>query len=153
MFENWNTKRKLRRELTEYDEFYAAQFRAAKTEDDYYPVKKVYDQETAGIVSKLRWMDTQGLIRRARKYGVEPQPYDWDIPTVESHWEANEYTGQRYLSNFGAAQLTGDTSAAKFALWKKWIDVISPVASVVISILAFALATLALYLQLTGKLR
>jgi hypothetical protein len=44
-------------------------------------------------------------------------------------------------------------SEARFAWWKKWIDLLSPALSVVISLLAFALAAIALYLQVTGKLR
>src|ERR1044072_597537 len=97
-------------------------------------------------------MSTERLKRRAKKYRVVIPEYDWDIPTPQAHWEENEYTGVRYFSDFGETSLEDAIDTARFDWWKRWIGLLSPVASVVLALMAFLLALTALVLQVTGRL-
>jgi len=152
MFDNWKKRRKLNQELAEIDKAYASDFRAAKTQDDYNAVRSVYDIETAETVSELRWMQTAKLRRRAKKFGLELQPHGWLIVGEEPYWETNPHTNRTYLSDAGIEKLSHEIVDARFAYWKRWVEILAPTASVIISLLALGLAALALYLQLTGML-
>lgn len=135
MFDDWKKRRKLKKEIADIDQLYAAEFRAAKTEDDYYPVKSVYDIETAEAISELRWMQTAKLIKRAKKYGVVPPPHY--LETGESpYWETNSHTQRSYLNDDGAAKLTGDFKEARFTYWERLAKLLVPILSLLIAIIA-----------------
>lgn len=150
MFGDRKKRRKLEKELKEYDDLYFSQFRAAQNAGDYGAVKALYDVETAETVSALRWMQTEELRKRAKKFGIKPQGYHVLYTGEEPYWETNKHTRRTYLSEAGAEKLNQQIVEARFAYWKRWIDILAPTASVIISLLALALAALALYLQAKG---
>ena len=96
---------------------------------------------------KLKVLESNRLREKAKKWGI-------DLVEAVGPWETDANSTRSWISQdkhyAQAARIISDT---RFAYWKKWVDVISPVASVVISLLAFVLAALALCLQLVGRLR
>lgn len=135
MFEAWKKRRKLDKEVADFDQFYAPQFRAAKTEDDRYAVRSVYDVETAEAVSELRWMQTAKLIKRGKKYGVKPPPHN--LETGEApYWERNKFTERSYLSDEGEAKLIEDTNEARFVYLERRAKLLVPILSLLVAILA-----------------
>ena len=77
--------RRLRRELAEIDREYAPQFRAAKTDDEYYPLRMEYDVSTAETISTLERIKTNKFKRKAAKFGI-------DIPPFEEYCDVNDNT-------------------------------------------------------------
>jgi hypothetical protein len=69
-----------------------------------------------------------------------------DLVGAVDPWRTDEV--RKWLNEPELARAKRVISEARFAWWKKWVDLLSPVASIVISLLAFGLAALALYLQL-----
>jgi hypothetical protein len=106
--------------------------------------------EIEAQIKDARWyvkvLDSLLLEDEAGRFGVDLR--EAVGPWFDSHnkrftWiEEREQTAARQIIN-----------EARFKWWKKWIDLLSPALSVVISLLAFALAAIALYLQIAGKLR
>jgi hypothetical protein len=94
----------------------------------------------------LRVLESERLREQARRWGIELRDAigPWETDRGNTRWWL------RLDKQYAEAEKAIDD--ARYAYFKKWVDLISPVASVVISILAFALAALALYLQLSGKL-
>ena len=65
----------------------------------------------------------------------------WETDEARMWLREKEQTKARRLIN-----------EARFDWWKKWVGLLSPALSVIISLLALMLAALALYLQLRGKI-
>ena len=144
----FDDRRKLRRLKAAVDatyQSYAPDFRAAKTEDDYSAVKGEYDAVAAEDICRLENFKTHLLRKKAEKFGIDLPPYGDD-----NYWETYPFSNDTYLNNNGTAKANKDIADARFAYWKRWIDISSPVASVLISLFALAVAALALYLQAKG---
>lgn len=67
-----------------------------------------------------------------------------DIPPFEEYWDIYPFTQRSYLSERGTALLSRQITDARFAYWKRWIDIIAPTVSVIISLLALAISIVAL---------
>jgi hypothetical protein len=150
MFDDWKRRRRLRGEIAENDRIYAAETRTAKSKNDYIAAQSVYDIETDPIISELRCMETAKLVKRAKKYGVD-EPPRYLITGREASWETNDHTQRTYLSDSGAAKLSHETTEAMLNYWKRWVEIVSPIATVLIALFALAVAILALFLQLSDK--
>jgi len=59
---------------------------------------------------------------------------------------------RKWLEDTEQAKARRVIEGIRFEWWKKWIGLVSPVASVLIALMAFMLASVALYLQVTGKI-
>lgn len=106
-------------------------------------------QQIRSLETQLRILECERLRESANRYGL-----DLIASAPVGPWVHDPENDVQYLST--AEQLALAERAiedARYEYWKKWVDLISPVASVVISLLAFALAAVALYLQLSGKFR
>ncbi|HSS19317.1 MAG TPA: hypothetical protein VLL54_04530 [Pyrinomonadaceae bacterium] len=94
----------------------------------------------------LRVLDSDRLWQRAEWWGLSRS----DL----GPWEHDPETGRWW---FPADQRFDEAkkqfAEGRYAVVKKWVDLLSPIASLVISILAFALAALALYLELIGRIQ
>ena len=145
MFDDRLKLRRLKKEVEKIDQLYAADFRAAKTEDDYSAVKGEYDVVAADQICNLEGFKTHLLRKKAGKFGLEIEPF-------EEYWDVYPITQRSYLCKTGTAKLNQDITDARFAYRERWIDIVAPTASVLTSLLALALTALALYLQITGKL-
>jgi hypothetical protein len=142
MFDDRRKLRKLRKEVEKLEAAYAPDFRAAKTEDDYWAVQGEYDAVAADDICRLENFETHLLRKKCESFGIELPPYDDD-----QYWDTYKFTDSHYLSDKGKAKANRDIVDARFAYWKRWIDVMSPVATVLISVVALILAGLSLYLQ------
>src|SRR5262245_13905522 len=131
MFDDRRKLRKLRKEVERDEELYAPQFRAAKTEDDYWAVKGEFDAVAAEDICRLENFKTHLLRKKAESFGIELPPHADD-----QYWYEHRFTDSRYLSDKGIAKANRDIADARFAYWKRWIDVVSPVITVLISIAA-----------------
>lgn len=75
--------------------------------------------------------------RKAEKFG-------FDFPPFESHednWEDIPYSTRKALSARAHAKINRDASAARFAYWKAWVEILVPILSLLVS-LVLALAAL-----------
>jgi hypothetical protein len=113
-------------------------------DDEFLQISSEHNQQIADLENELDAVESHHLIERAKNFGV-------DLKEAVGPW----YTDHRSRSwlpdkdQVRANRVIGD---ARFAWWKKWVELLSPVLSVVISLLAVALAALALYLQLKGNI-
>jgi hypothetical protein len=104
-------------------------------------------QKVRRIEVELKVLESDRLRAKARRWGLEL------VGSAVGSWETDE--NNRYWlgqdKQYAAAEKL--ISDVRYAAFKKWVDLLSPILSVVISILAFVLAALALYFQWTGKIR
>lgn len=103
-------------------------------------------QKVARIEVELKVLESDRLRERAKRLGVElvGAVGPWETDSENRYWLRLD---KQYVE---AEKVIQD---ARYDYWKKWVDLFSPVVSVVISVLAFALAALALYFQVVGKIR
>jgi hypothetical protein len=100
------------------------------------------DRRVKELRTELLVLETDELRERASGFGI-------DLVSAVGPWETDDrrmWLPKKEQNK--ARRLIADT---RFEWWKKWISVLSPVVSVVIALLAFMVAVLALYLQLKGK--
>jgi hypothetical protein len=96
---------------------------------------------------QIEALEADRLQKRAAQFGL------YELPPREAYEPKTEgVAGFYYFLPHHKERLYRMIADARFNWWKKWIDIISPVASVIISLLAFALAALALYLQITKRI-
>jgi hypothetical protein len=96
---------------------------------------------------ELKVLESDRLRAKARRWGLElvgSAVGSWETDAENRYWLGQD-------KQYALAERL--ISEARFAAVKKWVDLLSPILSVIISVLAFALAALALYFQWTGKLR
>lgn len=99
--------------------------------------------EIGELENQLDAVESHHLSQRAKRFGI-------DLKEAVGPWNSNG-RGREWLEDkyqIKAAQVISD---ARYAWWKKWVDLLSPVLSVIMSLLAVAIAGFALYLQVTGK--
>ena len=103
--------------------------------------KRVRDLET-----DLKVLKSDRLWRRANRWGISNR-------SEIGPWETNSDLTLWWLnSDNRLVEAKKVIDNAKHTYIKKWVDLLSPILSVIISILAFLLAALALYLQFVGRI-
>lgn len=131
MFDDWKKRRALKRELREIDKFYESNFRAAKTLEDYLPVRSVYDAETGEILRELSVYETRKMRQRADKWGIDLPPFDSD-----DDWEKHSWTGHLSLTQAATAKVNRKIGEAKLTYWERWAKILVPILSLLVAILA-----------------
>jgi hypothetical protein len=142
MFDEWKRIRSLKRELKEIDQEYRPRFRAVKTEEDSRALMSEYDAVAGETVSNIEIIRTRKLSNRCEKFGIDLMPFEED-------WDIHPFTRRSYVSVTGHAKYNRRITDARFAYWKRWVDIVAPTASVIISLLALVIAAIAIYLQLS----
>lgn len=106
----------------------------------------LYEREL--LVEDLRILETQELEAQARPFGINLYPI---IQTIgdPALWE-NTSNGRRVLTEAGLTRAKNLIVDARFSYWKRWVEIVTPVASTIVSILALLIAILALYLQISS---
>ena len=96
----------------------------------------------------LSVLETLELADRAQPFGINLFPIDSRLgdPAI---WVTSR-DGRRMLTEYGVIRANNLITEARFSYWKRWIDVVTPVASTIISVIALLLAALALYLQISS---
>ena len=74
-----------------------------------------------------------------QRFGIEE--------TFGSGWQLDVRGERFYLKDGARARARKLITEARYNYWKRWIDLLSPVLSLIISFLAFLIAVVALYLQ------
>jgi hypothetical protein len=135
MFDDWKKRRSLRRQLGQIDKYYAPLYKAAKTADDHYNVFLQYEAENAEEISLLRWLETKKVKNTAARLGVEiPEGF------IGGHSEENKYTGRTYLNDEGLTYYRRHIARARFAYWKQWAELLVPILSLLVAIIALLFA-------------
>jgi hypothetical protein len=130
--ELYQKRQKERAELIEFD----------LLEDQFYRKLSILRYEMGRIM-------TLTLGYKASKLGI-------DLPDVDNAelWEKHINPATRgyefALSPRGITTVRRQIRASRFAYWKQWIEIVNPIASTIISIIALLLAALALYLQISS---
>jgi hypothetical protein len=138
MFDEWRKRRKLLREYKEIAEHYAPDFKAAKSEEDYYVARHIFDQETADITEQLERMKTQKARSKAEKWGVEVPPIDEN----GENWDEVPFTGRKFLNQRCLARINREVHTRKVAYWKQLVEVVVPVLSLLVSLILALVALL-----------
>jgi hypothetical protein len=90
----------------------------------------------------LHVLETVGLQAQARFYGIDLFPTEGRIGDPEL-W-VTTFNGRRFLTEHGLEGAQRLITEARFNYWKRWIDIVAPVASTIISIIALIVAIVAL---------
>ena len=61
-----------------------------------------------------------------------------------SYWETNSHTDITYLTDAGVARISHDTKEAIFSYLKRWAEIVAPLVSVLISLVALVVSIFAL---------
>lgn len=104
-----------------------------------------YNDRRYHLEMELEVLEAKHLLKLAEKWGYEG-------PLVQQQMYDPHYTGvepRPFFTPQNKALMRKIITDARRRRIKEWVEIISPVASVVISLLAFLLAALALYLQVT----
>lgn len=108
--------------------------------------KQIEDRE-----NDLHVLETDRLRKIGRRYG-------FDIDSQVDHWQMDADQRRRWLLPTQRLVAAEKIRAAKKLWVKEWIQILSPIAGVIIALFAaiislgaFALSVVALYLKITGK--
>ena len=116
------------------------------TEDEADRASSEYRRQIGELEEELNMVESVHLRKRAERFGI-------DLVNAVGPWMTHAVIpGRMWLEEREQAKARRVISDARFEWWKKWIGLVSPVASVLIALMAFVLAGVALYLQVTGKL-
>jgi len=153
-FENWRKRRSVKRQLREIDSEFAPEFKAAgDNEDERSKVMAKYKARIQEPWEQLRWSKTNRLRVKAFRLGIELPRGDeedcWD-PAHFLEVHGDTYVRGSLLTPKGIAIVSRQISEARLNYYKQWVQVISPLATVLISLLALVISAIALYLQLSG---
>jgi hypothetical protein len=140
--------RKTRKELSRRIAALEKQSRNARytSQDEANQASSEYYREIGELEEELNVVESSRLRKKAMRFGV-------DLNEGFGPWMTHAVIpGRKWLEEKEQSKAHRAIREAQMEWWRKWITLLSPVASVIIALLAFALAALALYLQITGKL-
>ncbi len=99
--------------------------------------KRRYLEENIGL------LETQILKEQAQSFGINLFPPDADPLVILTSWSTT-IGGSRFLKEEARASLNNRIIDARFAYWKRWVDIVAPVGSLIISIIALIVAIIAI---------
>ena len=111
----------------------------------HYVIRRGITSEILALEDQLRALPSDELRSRAMRFGIDL------VGAVESWEHSGSYGTATWLTEKGQAKATRLIAEARFAYWERWIKIVNPVASVIIALLAFAVAALALWFRLHGN--
>jgi hypothetical protein len=141
MFDYWRKKRRLLKQIAAHDEKYSDFEVRDKNDDDYQRTSVLAGIERRYYEDQLGYLETQRLHDKAERLGIsvlEEMPRDDISLWVHTH-------NYLYLTDEGKVRLIRLISERRFELAKKWTDLLAPILSTIISLLALAISIIALY--------
>ena len=132
ILDEWRERRRLRRELAEITGRYSSRLKAAN-EEEREAIVNERESEMAGPYILLEMSETDRLLRKVRKLGI-------DYKSESTWWVENEITEQSWLSNVAHAKLRKLIRDERFNIAEKWVKILVPVLTAVISILGLIVA-------------
>ena len=137
MFDEWKKRRKLIRALRHADKKRAPLRNVtvdSENVDDYYSLYKV-DTEIDGILADLEELEEGRLKRTAHRFGIPFREVSFDEWLKVKESGHNPKTVGR-LSHRELAELRRNITEARFTYWKKWAELLVPILSLLIAIIA-----------------
>jgi hypothetical protein len=131
--------RRLRRDIEELDEIMVS----AETAEEWADVNAAELYQRDILEDDLRVFERLDLEEQARPFGIDLYPMV-QPPGSASLWEATN-DGRRVLTEAGFIRAKNLIIEARMNYWKRWIDILAPIASTIISIIALIVAIIALY--------
>jgi len=132
MLDEWRERRRLRRQIAEITRLYSPKVKAA-SEEEREAILNERESEMAGPYILLEMSETDRLLKKVRKLGI-------DYKSESTWWLENEITEQSWLSNVGHAKLRKLIRDERFNIAEKWVKILVPVLTAVISILGLIVA-------------
>lgn len=147
MFDHRRKRRALAREVAKLDEELLPKVERAKLEykhaapggDFSVVVESDYKWRRQRLEIELAVLEARRLFRLAKRYGA--------VGTPQQEIDDPAQTGdqsRRYFKPHNQEAFERMIADARFALWKKWIDLLSPVISIVIAIIALIVSIIAI---------
>lgn len=136
MFDEWRARRELKRELVNITRRYAPRLKAA-AEEQREAIEGERDSEIAAPYILLEMLETKRLLRKVSKLGIEHK-YD------QTWWAENEITEQSWLNNRGHAKLRKLIRDERFSVAEKWVKILVPVLTALISLLGLLVALISI---------
>ena len=136
MFDEWRERRRLRRQLAEIARRYKPRLSAAQNEEEREAIEGECESEQVAPFILLEMLETDRLLRKARRLGLEfKSDHNW--------WAENEITEQRWLSRLGDSRLRKLIRDERFNIAEKWVKILVPVLTALISVLSLIVALVA----------
>lgn len=106
-----------------------------------------YQGQRKHLEMELEVLEAGYLLKKAARYGLEATP-----PNLLYDPKMSGVALRPYFVDGNKAKMRRMIADARKAYWKDWIAIISPLATVIISLLALLVSALAIYLQLTKRI-
>ena len=134
-----NGRRQIRRQIAWIDKRSAHAFKHAEIQSVGEAVAH-YRAERKHLEIKLESLEAARLRKKAERYGL------YSFPTQEVYIPNDEGgSGYAYFLPQQKEQLYRMVADARFAYRKKWVDLLSPIMTIIISLIALAVSIIALY--------
>jgi hypothetical protein len=131
--------RQLRRGIEELNEM----MKGAATVEEWDDINAAELYQREFLEEDLRVLERIELEEQARPFGIDLYPSEgrWGDALL---WE-NTRDGRRMLTEQGWLRGKKLITDARMDYWKRWTDIVAPIASTIISIIALIVAVIALY--------
>jgi hypothetical protein len=131
MLNSWKKRRQLQREIDEIYKSHESEFRSAKTDQDHHFIYDMFQGESAELTRELERMTTIRMRKKAARFGLSLPPFDDD-----ESWYDIPYTGSKALTDTAIAKINREVSDLRFAYWKRWVELLIPILSLITTIIA-----------------
>jgi hypothetical protein len=132
MFGEWRERRRLKRQLADITRRYEPRLDVANREERE-SIEDERESEMASPFILLEMLETERLLRKARKLGIEYQ-------SDQTWWAENEITEQSWLTQRGHAKLRKLIRDERFSIAEKLVKILVPVLTALVSILGLLVA-------------
>lgn len=102
--------------------------------------------EIGFLEEDLNVLETLELQEQAKSFGIELIPDNTGYIKGTDYWDKTR-DGRTCLTERGMTVAKNRIIDARLAYWKRWIDIVTPIVSIIFSVIALLIAALALYLQ------
>jgi hypothetical protein len=131
MLNSWKKRRQLQREIDEIYKSHESEFRSAKTDQDHHFIYDMFQGESAELTRELERMTTIRMRKKAARFGLSLPPFDDD-----ESWYDIPHTGSKALTDTAIAKINREVSDLRFAYWKRWVELLIPILSLITTIIA-----------------
>jgi hypothetical protein len=131
MFDDWRRRLGLKRRLTQLNELYLKHLTGSIHFSELDKAGTEFLSERQQIQMELEVLEAKRLIKAASKYGLD------GLPTQEIYNSNLKGVRPRpYFRPQPKAQLIKMISEARFNYWKRWTELLVPILSLLIAIIA-----------------
>lgn len=121
-----NARRRLEREITKLEE--ESRVIHASDDDEFLQISSEYNHQIAELQNELDAVESRHLSQRAKRFGI-------DLQEAVGPWYS-DHRGRLWLEDKYRVKASQAISDARFAWWRKWLELLVPILSLIIAILA-----------------